>query len=59
MPSFQMLLLDLIQETIDLGVPARSAAKWWLYIFGKVPQGGYIVVQSREFLYLCQKRGRN
>ena len=31
-PSFQVELLRLIQETIDLGVPPRQAVKWWLYI---------------------------
>jgi len=31
-PCFQVELLRLIQETIDLGVEPRNAVKWWLYI---------------------------
>ncbi len=32
-PTGRELLLRLIQDTIDCGVPPKRAVKWWTYIF--------------------------
>ena len=44
----EMLLLKLIGETIELGVPPRQAAKWWLYIWHRLAETRSRVINADD-----------
>lgn len=44
----EMLLVKLIGETIELGVPPRQAAKWWLYIWRRLAETRSRVINADD-----------